>query len=413
MIKKSFSSKKLNPKDTLWVLSLFGTAVGAGILFMPINAGLSGFWLLVLMTALVWKMTYFAHRGLARFVLSSRKGNGGITEVVEEHFGEGVGKFLTLLYFLSIYPIVLIYGVGVTNTVDHFLREQLGITPPPRALLSFVLVFSMMFVMWKGEKLMLKVTEYLVYPLAAFLVFISFYLIPYWNLSLVSEVPCFGSCLKTLWVSIPVLIFSFNHSPIISSFVQAQVRDYGRSEAEEKVSRILRRTATMLLGFVMFFVFSCVLSLSPSDLAEAKDLNISILSYFSRKFDSPIFSYLAPPIALLAIFSSFFGHYMGAREGFVALVVGDRKKARGRRLFVTLFFFLSIWGAALFNPSILGMIEVFSGPVIAMILFLLPMYAVRYVPSMAKYKGEWTNTFVVIVGLLALSSMVYSLFSFF
>ena len=29
--------------DTTWMLSLFGTAVGAGILFLPINAGMGGF----------------------------------------------------------------------------------------------------------------------------------------------------------------------------------------------------------------------------------------------------------------------------------------------------------------------------------------------------------------------------------
>ena len=31
--------------DTTWMLSLFGTAVGAGILFLPINAGIGGFWM--------------------------------------------------------------------------------------------------------------------------------------------------------------------------------------------------------------------------------------------------------------------------------------------------------------------------------------------------------------------------------
>ena len=33
--------------DTSWMLSLFGTAVGAGILFLPVNLGIGGFWPLV------------------------------------------------------------------------------------------------------------------------------------------------------------------------------------------------------------------------------------------------------------------------------------------------------------------------------------------------------------------------------
>ncbi len=38
------TNKKWNKFDTAWVLNLFGTAVGAGVLFLPINAGMGGFW---------------------------------------------------------------------------------------------------------------------------------------------------------------------------------------------------------------------------------------------------------------------------------------------------------------------------------------------------------------------------------
>lgn len=47
------TNKKWNKFDTAWVLNLFGTAVGAGVLFLPINAGMGGFWPLVVMAILV------------------------------------------------------------------------------------------------------------------------------------------------------------------------------------------------------------------------------------------------------------------------------------------------------------------------------------------------------------------------
>jgi len=100
-----------------WALGLFGTAVGAGILFLPINAGMGGIWPLIVITIIVGPMTYYAHRGLARFVLSSKNPGQDITYVVQEHFGTTGGRLITLLYFLAIYPILLIYGVGITNTV--------------------------------------------------------------------------------------------------------------------------------------------------------------------------------------------------------------------------------------------------------------------------------------------------------
>jgi serine transporter len=188
-------------QDATWMLSLFGTAVGAGILFLPINAGMGGFWPLVLMVLMIGPMTYLAHRGLSRFLCSSAIADSDITQVVEEHFGIGAGKAITLLYFLAIYPIVLIYGVGITNTVDSFIINQLGvftevprmlqngapaltdagvqiidkISAIPRWLLSAMLILCMMSVMVAGEKFMLSVTRILVYPLVAILAFMSLY----------------------------------------------------------------------------------------------------------------------------------------------------------------------------------------------------------------------------------------------
>ncbi len=292
-------------QDTTWALSLFGTAVGAGILFLPINAGMSGFWPLVVMTLLVGPMTFFAHRGLSRFVLSSKNAGSDITEVVEEHFGVGAGKIITLLYFFAIYPIVLIYGVGITNTVDSFLVNQLGMASPPRAILSLALILGMMAIMLLGEKMMLRVTQFLVYPLVAILVFMSLYLIPEWNTAALSQVPSAGDFAITLWISIPVLVFAFNHSPAISSFSLAQRRDHG-DDAEQKSGQILMRAAAMLVGFVMLFVFSCVLSLTPADLEAAKAENIAILSYLANKHESPFISFLGHwlPLSRLCLHSS-------------------------------------------------------------------------------------------------------------
>ena len=47
----------------------------------------------LILAALAFPMTYFAHRGLTRFVLSGRSG-GDITQVVEEHFGIKAGALV-------------------------------------------------------------------------------------------------------------------------------------------------------------------------------------------------------------------------------------------------------------------------------------------------------------------------------
>lgn len=49
----------LNKHDKTWIISLFGTAVGAGILFLPINIGVNGFWPLITIALLAGPMTFF------------------------------------------------------------------------------------------------------------------------------------------------------------------------------------------------------------------------------------------------------------------------------------------------------------------------------------------------------------------
>ena len=382
--------------DVVWMLNLFGTAVGAGILFLPINAGMSGIWPLVVITLLVGPMTYFAHRGLARFVLSSSRADSDITAVVEEHFGLSAGKLITLLYFFAIYPILLIYAVGITNTVESFIVNQLQMAAPPRLLLSGVLVAALMAVILVGENFMLKFNEWLVYPLCGILFCLSLYLIPHWNTSSLGQMPDAGSFLGTLWLTLPVLVFAFNHSPAISSFALAQHRQYG-DMAEQKASQTLRGTACILVLFVMAFVFSCVLSLSPAQLVEAKAQNIPVLSYLANQFDNPFISWFGPLIAFLAIGSSFFGHYLGAREGLHGILIQMSSNpeatatSRSVRTGIALFFFVTLWLAGWLNPGILDIIESLSGPVIAMILFIMPMYAVHKIPAMSRYRGQWSN----------------------
>lgn len=407
--------------DTIWMLGLYGTAIGAGVLFLPINAGVGGLIPLLIMAVLAFPMTFFAHRGLTRFVLSGKNPGEDITEVVEEHFGVGAGKLITLLYFFAIYPILLVYSVAITNTVESFLTHQLGMQAPPRAILSLILIAGMMAIVRFGEQMIVKAMSVLVFPFVAALMLLALYLIPQWNgaaletLSLSSTTTGSGLWM-TLWLAIPVMVFSFNHSPIISSFAVAKREEYG-ANVEKKCSKILAYAHIMMVLTVMFFVFSCVLSLSPADLAAAKAQNISILSYLANHFNAPLIAWMAPIIAIVAITKSFLGHYLGAREGFNGIVI-KQLRSRGMNIEINrmnritaIFMLLTTWLVATLNPSILGMIETLGGPIIAMILFLMPMYAIQKVPAMRKYSGHISNVFVVIMGLIAISAIFYSLFS--
>lgn len=402
------SASKWTYKDFTWALSLFGTAVGAGVLFLPIKAGAGGFWPLVILALIAAPMTWFAHKSLARFVLSAKNPEADITDTVEEHFGKAGANLITFAYFFAIYPIVLIYGVGITNTVDSFLVNQIGMESIPRWLLSGSLIMAMTAGVVFGKELMLKATSAMVYPLVFILLALSFYLIPDWNMSMIEVAPDWSAMPAIVWLAIPIIVFSFNHSPIISQFSKEQRQQFG-DNAVKKTDMITGGAAMMLMGFVMLFVFSVVLSLSPEQLAMAKEQNISVLSYLANAHASPIISYLGPIVAFAAITSSYFGHFLGAHEGLVGLVKSRSNMPINKIEKLSLgFIVITTWMVAIINPSILGMIETMGAPMIAAILFLLPVFAMHKVPAMAKFKTSApVQIFTVICGLAAISSVVY------
>ncbi len=310
------------------------------------------------------------------------------------------------------------YSVAITNTVESLIVNQLGLVAPPRVLLSLILITGMMMIVRFGERVIVKAMSVLVYPFVAVLMLMACYLIPHWHGAALQtlNLPASGGkgLWMTLWLAIPVMVFSFNHSPIISSFAVAKREEYGE-EADKKCSRILAYSHLLMVATVMFFVFSCVLSLSPDDLHAAKAQNITILSYLANHFRVPVIAWLGPVIAIVAITKSFLGHYLGAREGFNGLV-NKALRSQGKSVapdklnrLTSLFMLLTTWLVATLDPNILSMIETLGGPVIAVILFLMPMYAIHKVPAMRQYSGKLSNLFVVLTGLVAISAIFFSL----
>ncbi|PAF51481.1 serine/threonine protein kinase [Helicobacter sp. 13S00401-1] len=403
------------------MLSLFGTAIGAGVLFLPISAGMGGLIPLIVILILAYPLTFLTHRGLCRFVLSDKNPSGDITEVAGNYFGKVGGFIVTLIYFFAIFPIVLIYSVGIVNTLISFVVNQMhykdfGSSSLSRIIISLILVGILMIVSYLGENVVTKIMSYLVYPFIAFLIIVALFLIPQWNTALFehisfSGVPGGHGFWFTLWLVIPVMVFSFNHSPIISSLAVHEKKRYGEG-AEKKSSKIISRSNIIMVVVVMFFTFSCALCLTPHDFVLAKEQNISILSYVANKFNAPILEILAPIVAFVAMSKSFLGHYLGAREGFNGIV----RKASGKNfsdkslnIVAVVIMFLIAWYVAYKNPNILNIIEGIGGLVLVAILFLMPIYAIWRYKALKAYRNIWISIFVVVFGVVAISAAIYGL----
>ncbi|HEH9416411.1 TPA: HAAAP family serine/threonine permease [Aeromonas sobria] len=411
------SKLKWEKSDSVWTMGLYATAVGAGTLFLPITVGSNSPVILLFILLLAFPLSYYSHRALSRFVLSSSHREGDITHVVEEHFGAKAGKLLMLVYLMAFYPIILVYSISITNAIQSFVVHQLGHAELPRGLLVVGVMLGLHLILLAGKQIVVSAISVLALPMVAFLIGLSVYLLPQWSLSYFSESqavdwrdPAFW---KSLWLIVPVMVFSFSHAPIISSFSAAQKKRC-QERADLRAKRIIKYSSLLICGSVLFFVVSCVMSLSQAEMALARTDNISVLSALANKFSNPLIAYVGPLIAILAMSKSFLGTSMGVSEGTVSMVSGAcqglglslKESTIARVSSVILFMVTAV--ITYLNPNVLDIIERVSGPLIAVILFLLPACSIYRLPALKRYRGPST-LFVLVMGLLAISALIYDL----
>lgn len=397
--------------DTRWVFTLFGTAVGAGILYLPITMAVAGIWALIFMSAVILPMTYLSHRALCRFVLAADRMDGDITEAVEDHFGKGTGFAITLIYFMTLYSICLVYSIGITNEFNAFLVNILGVGPPPRWFVSLILILSMTAVVMFGTHVMTRFTSALVFPLIVCLFVLSLLGIPYWKNTVFQTPLDWSRTVLGILMGIPILVFAMNFSPVISTFSVAYRKAFTDPVAlDRQTGKVIGLNSLMLFFFVLFFVFSIMLGLKPERLQDALSRNLSALAAITTVQDLTFIPLMASLVAMTAIISSFFGHLSGSREGLNGLVIkffrrSDRNRPVNTRTIdrVTVgIHAVSMWVVAVFDVTIVDVINAFTAPFIAMILYLMPVYAFYRVPKLALYRKP-INVLVFIMGIIVVS----------
>ena len=400
-----------------WVITLFGTGVGAGILFLPINAGSFGFWPLVVATLLIAPMVFFSHRTYARIVAASPVKGLDVLQVITALTGRKRGFASAVLYWLGIYPTVLIYGISITNTLDSFIVNQLGGAQVDRWVLATVSVGIMTGAYALGKKITLWIANALVYPLIIALAAVSLYLIPRWDFASFRGYESDAPVWQGLLLILPVLVFSFSHMAALSQFaLDVQKKKDGDVEAvEREVSKVELVTALMLVAFTMFFVWSCALSLGAEGMDAAREQNVPVLSYLANETDTPFMAWMSPIIAIAAIVTSYFGHLLGTEEGTGYLVrvvapgFASRVSTTTLRWSVNIFVFVTAVLVAVANPSILDMISVVGGIFVAFLVYIMPVLLFHKAVAFKHYARRPDTIFVLVVGLVIMGVTVWNI----
>ena len=413
------SQKKhyLERKDIGWLATLFGTAVGAGILYLPVSAAKAGILPLIAVTLISLPAIWLAHRNLTRFCLTAQHQDDDITSTVIKKFGNAAGGFLIIAYFISIFPIALLYCIGLTNVINNTIVNILDLSAPPRAVTSFVILAILAFIIYKGEKWVLASAELLVIPLSITLLFCAFYLIPAWTPS-VNTTFDWGTFIKASLTITPLLVFSFNHSPACSAFAQSYRKQHPSLDiCNKKTSRILGINTLLLSIVIIPFVFSCMMAMTPSDVENAVQNNIPALIAISKSGYISWMPYVIMGITIFAITSSFFGVYIGSLEGATGMLNYTMKNIFKKNNFVitrtkikytNLLLLLTCWVTASINISVISIIQTVVAPVLAILLFIVPIYATYRLEELKHYRSPIADGFTFLVGLVVILGFIIS-----
>ena len=402
-------------RDLEWVFVLFGTAIGAGILFLPIQAAISGFIPLVIVSIIVVPIIYIAERNLAKILLEEEK-DYNILQVFGLRFNRPLAVISNIIYFLTCFTVIIAYAVSLPHEVAEALviYGATTVNISDKAWFSFIILAIPILIMIANRNLMLKLMSFIIYPLIISLLIISCSLIPYWNFSNLDmgTVTLLG-IFKGFLMVFPILIFSMNFSQAISQMTIFYKLNYGEhGEVRKNVIRNVFLGALVIAFFTLFFIYSCVLAVDDSVIAHAAQKNISAVSVLSTHFKMGFIHYLGPVIAVAAILSSFLGVFLGTLESFneglrqlINLIKPGAHKIIGRKkisIASSLIIFVLLWIVAVFNLKIIAVLGLLTAPCIAALIFLLPAIYKIYTTRRIDFSKNISLYFMVIIGFITI-----------
>ncbi|EIC20388.1 aromatic amino acid transport family protein [Thiorhodovibrio frisius] len=401
--------------EITWMLALFGTAIGAGILYLPLQAGTGSLWALILLSALIFPLLYLAHRRVLDMLML---GNGELdySGVAGRYLGRGLDWIILLLFLLTFQAVLVSYAIGLNANLGDYLHQQ-GWTATdwsqkPFLSLGILLAFALIYLI--GQQTLLRLMTLASGLLIVALFGLSLYLIPFWDLSPFSLAISPLALIADMLLVLPILTFSLIFFPAMSSMVMAlkQSHPLWPEGAETRLKRVVLVTSALLMLFVIFFVISCVLALTPPELASAMASNLNGLSMLSGKPGiSPVLAEIGTLLGLCALFTSFVGVFLAVRDAVRELIrrllpsqstTASAAHRWTEWLLLTLVLG-SAWLMTIANPSIVKTFGKLISPLVGIFIFLLPLAVLARArgPGLLLRPG---SLFVLLFGVLILFS---------
>lgn len=403
---------KLDSADWGWVVMSIGMAVGAGIVFLPVQVGIAGIWVFLLSAAIGYPSLYLFQR-LFINTLAESKTCQDYTGIISGYLGKNWGIALGVLYFIMQVIWVFVYSEAIANDSASYLHTY-GITKTvwsKNPIYGLVLIVALVFIASKSERLLFKFSGFMATSVLLIVLILGLLIIPNWSINNIAAFPPVGELIKKAIITLPFaltsILFLQSLSPMVISF---RKRNRSVKAARYKAQRAMRIAFVLLFTVVFFYAVSFSFSISQENAKEAYDQNISSLALIAEHLPGKSVQIVGVVVDIFAIVTSFFAVFLAFREACTGIVLNVLKRKYAEEEInhkrisacITLFIILLPWCAVILNIPILDFTSICS-PIFGVVGCLIPAMLVYRVPSLHQYKG--IGTFITIfTGILLVIS---------
>ncbi|WP_318517847.1 SLC5/6 family protein [Photobacterium leiognathi] len=409
------AATKFDSVDIGWIVMSIGMAIGAGIVFLPVQVGVMGLWVFLLSSVIGYPAMYLFQKLFINTLAESKKCTD-YPGVISGYLGKNWGIALGILYFIMLVIWVLVYSLAITNDSASYLHT-FGVTESHlnhNIFYGLALICLLSYIGSKSEKFLFKISGFMAVTVIALVAVMGVLLIPQWNFNNITAVGDWGKMIKDAIITLPFtltsILFIQSLSPMVISY-----RSHEKSieVARYKASRAMTIAFSILFVVVFFFAVSFTFAISQTEAQHALKENISALAMIAHYFPGSWATIVGIVINIFAVVTSFFGVFLAFKEACKGLAMNilERKYAHEEintdlvNKLTTVFIILIAWTAVALNLPILSFTSICS-PIFGIVGCLIPAYLVYKVPTLNKYKGTATYLIIITGILLCISPLL-------
>ena len=402
-------------------MGFVGTGIGAGILFLPIQAGAAGMVCFLVSCCIAFTLSYVTHKVFAKLIIDSGTPKD-FPQIVQGYLGNTFALVTTILFFLLMIGYLSVYVMGLNIGLSEYLYSLGIISHPVHSTYWFPLltISVLVIIISLNEKIIIKIMTFITFPLIILLLLLSLYLTQYWHLSYFMRFPTPQKFFAGIFYNIPILIFAGLFFPPITSMILSHRKAlHNKKQVQYYSYKTIKYSQIVLLGFTVFFTFSCLLATPPKVLESALGSNLNIMAILGKAYKTRSLSIISPLIAIIAIITSFLGYYFGAKESAKNLIGIFLRKyktvseddmniilnAKLITLSINISLGIYLWIIALLNFSVERFLSMTCAPITALLLYIIPFVIFSTISMYKRYRGFAYYT--LLVGAVILLSSIW------